>query len=145
MKYLTLITTLVASTVFSATAATKGPEITVNGGHFKDGKSQMDFVSQELKTFSKSQTITVENTGRKPLKGISIVITGAAASNFKVSSIRKTILSPDSSLTFTVRFKPTQKAPVFAKLQILSNDKDENPFDIKLKGESKIIIDPFAG
>jgi hypothetical protein len=144
MKYLSLITALVASSALSVTAATKSAEITVNGGHFKDGKSQMDFVAQDLKTYSKSQTITVENTGRKPLKNISVVITGAAKSNFKASSLRKTILSPGSSMTFTVKFRPTQKAPVFAKLQILSNDKDENPFDIKLKGESKIIIDPFA-
>lgn len=144
MKYLSLITALVVSSIVSATAATKSPEITVNGGHFKDGKSQMDFVSQKLKTYSKSQTVTIENTGKKSLKGISVVITGAAKSNFKASSISKTILSPGSSLTFTVKFRPTQKAPVFAKLQILSNDQDENPFDIKLKGESKIIIDPFA-
>ena len=124
-------------------APVTGPEITVDGGNFKDGKSQMDFVSQEIGKTTAAQIVTIENTGPGKLKNLKVVINGAAKESFKASAIPKTILSPGTGTQILVRFKPTRKAPVYATLHILSNDKDESSFDIKLKGEVRTIIKPF--
>ena len=137
--------TLSAVTIASAVpAGAKKPEISVNGGNFTDGKAKLSFVTRRLGEVTSGQIITIDNIGTASLTGLKLVIDGPGKANFKVTKIAKTSLSPDSSTSFQVRFKPSREIPVRATLHILSNDADEKSFDIKLSGRVGATIPPFT-
>jgi len=104
-------------------------------GHvLTDGAATVDFGRGLLGT-SRSLTFVIRNAGEFVLTGLSISITGPQAGDFVVTTAPTAPVPPGVSTTFTVRFAPGALGLRTATLQILSNDSDESPFDIRLSGE----------
>jgi hypothetical protein len=114
------------------------PEILVElvgGTSLTDGSGSIDFGSVYKGTPSANKTFTIANIGTRNLTGISVVMTGANASEFLHNAASLlTSLVPGDSANFTVRLKPAADGLRSAALQITSDDADENPFDIALTG-----------
>jgi exopolysaccharide biosynthesis protein len=117
------------------------PEITVEqpaGTNLIDGSATIDCGSVTLGSTSAAFTFTVKNTGAADLTGLAVNKTGANSGEFTVSALGATTLAPDTSTTFTVSFAPGATGPRTAALRIVSNDADENPFDINLTGTGAV-------
>jgi Abnormal spindle-like microcephaly-assoc'd, ASPM-SPD-2-Hydin/CARDB len=117
-------------------AAAKGPEISVRqgaGGELTDGSGNSNFGTVK-RGKSSVKTFTIKNTGTKTLKNLEVSVGGKNKKDFTVKSLSKKTLAPGASTPFQVTFKPTANGSRKAAVVIKSNDKDENPFDIKLIG-----------
>jgi hypothetical protein len=80
-------------------------------------------------------SLTIKNTGDVALNGIlPSIVPGTASADYTITSLPATTLAPNASSVFTVRFVPGANGKRAAKLQIASDDLDENPFDINLSG-----------
>ncbi len=116
----------------------KGPEIGVKQGKtvLKDGKSKVDFSTVLVTKRGKSRTkaITITNSGNAPLKNLGFSVTGKNRKEFLVSSPRIALIVPGGSVTIRVDFSPKEIGKRKAVLHILSNDKDEASFDVRLRG-----------
>jgi len=109
------------------------PEINIKYGttEILDGESY-DFGSQTVGTDT-DVTFTIENTGTADLtlSGSPIItITWADADQFSVEQQPVSLVSPDNSTTFIIRFSPTSTDGKTAAISIANNDADENPYDI---------------
>ena len=82
---------------------------------------------------STSRTFTVRNVGQAPMTGLGVNIGGAGASDYSTGTL-PTELAPGASADLTVTFSPPEVGESNASLRISSNDADENPFDVGLKG-----------
>jgi hypothetical protein len=114
------------------------PEIVVEepvNSSLADGKSTKSFGTAKVGAAGRSKTFTIRNTGAAKLTGIAVSMSGSHAGDFSASKPKLATLNPGASTTFTVSFKPTAAGQRSATLRIASNDRDENPFDIKLTGE----------
>ncbi len=88
------------------------------------------------------QTFSVKNTGKAKLTGLAIrknlvsTLTNPCVNptDFIVSVLPVSVLAPAEYSTFKVRFSPKAKATSSVTLQISSNDGNESPFHIRLKG-----------
>lgn len=121
----------------SLTPPTRVPDISVQqpaGSQLADGSSKKSFGTAKLGKKGVSKTFTIKNTGSAPLNNLAVALTGKHKKDFKVTAPSKTSLAPGASTTFKVTFKPKTKGTRNALLQISSNDKDENPFDITVTG-----------
>jgi sugar lactone lactonase YvrE len=95
-----------------------------------------------------TQTFGVRNTGTIDLTGITPSLTGLNASDYTITRLPPAVLSPGSSASFTVRFLARIPNAPSATLRIVSNDPDENPFDIILTGKAlgeEIALEQPAG
>jgi hypothetical protein len=82
-----------------------------------------------------SVTFSIKNIGINDLTGLSILIDGADSADFTVTSNPTSPVSgPSGATNFTVQFSPGSLGSKSAALHIVSNDTDENPFDINLIG-----------
>jgi hypothetical protein len=113
------------------------PEIEVehNGESLSDGAATIEFPG--LVTAgpgSTSATLTVRNTGARPLTGLAATIEGTHASDFATDAFSQSTLVPGQSLNFVLTFASTVVGAKSAMLRIASDDPDENPFDIALSG-----------
>ena len=113
-----------------------GPEIDVHqplGTPLADGGGR--YFGAVLLNNIGTRTFTVLNSGTETLTGLQTVISGANADDFLVDRTQlPAVLAPGASGTFTVTFQPTTLGSHLATLQILSDDEDENPYDIRLTG-----------
>ena len=112
------------------------PEIAVEqpaGSDLIDGESTVDFGSVSIDG-DNSHTFTIRNLGTADLTGLGITIDGANAGDFTITASPTAPVTPGGSTTFTVKFSPTVLDACSAALHIVSNDADENPFDIALTG-----------
>ena len=80
---------------------------------------------------------TVKNSGKIPLTGLAITIGGSHSKDFIVTAPLVATLAPGASATFKVTFNPRAKGSRSAVLSIKSNDRDENPFRISVRGTGK--------
>ena len=83
---------------------------------------------------SNQLAFTIKNTGTANLTGLATTKDGPNTADFIVGSVGATTLAPGSSTTFTITFAPTAFGTRTAAIHIVSNDADENPFDINLSG-----------
>jgi hypothetical protein len=112
------------------------PEIAVEqpkGRSLKDGNTK-SFGRIKVGKAGSSKVFAIRNLGSGALKGLVIRKSGKHAKDFSVTKPARTSLAPNGSTTFKVTFKPKAKGKRNAFIQIISNDADENPFDIKLSG-----------
>lgn len=119
-------------------SAAKDPDIAVGqvgGKNLKDGKSKVSFGKSKTGSKGATRKFKIRNTGKAALKKLKLKLTGTARKDYKVGKLRKTTLKPGASTTVTVTFKPRKPGKRNALLKITSNDPDESPFDIKLKGK----------
>ncbi len=116
----------------------KAPEIDVKQGKtaLKDGKSKVDFSTLPVTRRGKSRTktFTITNSGDAPLKNLGFSVDGKNRKEFIVSAPKIGVIVPGGSVTIRVTFTPKVIGQRKADLHILSNDEDENPFDIRLRG-----------
>ncbi|MEO7101475.1 MAG: choice-of-anchor D domain-containing protein [Luteolibacter sp.] len=115
------------------------PEIAVEqpvGNDLDDGDNKISFGIVKM---SKTRAVifTIRNIGNKNLTGLSLKLDGMNPGDFVVKPLTKTKLTPDTSTTFKVIFKPTATGTRNGKIHIKSNDADENPFDIRVSGFGK--------
>ena len=121
----------------------KAPEINVLelGNALKDGKSKVFIPARKVGETSNPVKLVIRNSGTAKLTGLGVTLTGADKSRFRVSDPAKFSLAPGESTSIRVTFKPASKSLANASLAISSNDKDENPFNIKLQGSVVRLID----
>ena len=124
-----------------AMASSTGPslgEITVEhppGTGLVDGASTIDFGGAAPGGVTVAKTITASNEGVGELLGLAVAFDGASAGDFSVDTAgMATVLAPGASTTFTVTFAPAELGARIAQLRIISDDTDENPFDIVMVG-----------
>lgn len=108
------------------------------GNDLVDGTAKKGFGQVTVFTTSNAKTFTIKNTGGAPLTGLSITKIGINPEYFIVSPLARTSLPPGESTKFKVSFNPTIIGPLSAGVRILSNDADENPFDIELSGRGSL-------
>ena len=111
-----------------------------SGLELVDGLSSIDFGSLVIGT-SNRLTFTVTNSGTAALLLGDILVEGSHADEFSVEAPGLTTLPPGGSTTFNVSFLPAAAGPRSAALHLASNDGDENPFDIALRGEGVVPLD----
>jgi hypothetical protein len=113
------------------------PEITIKqpiGSNLVDGIAKRSFGTVKLGKSGKTKIFTIKNTGSANLLDLAITRDGNHAMDFIVTGPENSYLPPGASTTFKVKFKPTAKGTRKAAIHVKSNDKNENPFDIKLSG-----------
>ena len=89
-----------------------------------------------------SHTFTIENTGTNALNLTGtpkVVIGGANASDFSVTSQPASPVAAGGTTTFTVQFTPTASGLRTATLSIANNDSDENPYDFSIQGTFNVV------
>jgi hypothetical protein len=114
------------------------PEIDVrqsNGTKLKDGVGKKSLGAVPVDETGAAKKFIIKNIGKIPLKNLDISIDGKNKSDFIVSKLKKDKLDAGDRLEFTVKFRPSDPGTREAEIHIKSNDKNENPFDIKLTGE----------
>jgi len=77
---------------------------------------------------------TILNVGSRDLTGLYVTTEGDNASDFIVKPLTKSSLAPGKSTTVKIQFLPKKPGNRRAQLQIMSNDGNEKPFVINLKG-----------
>ena len=121
----------------SGTAFTPTPEIDIQqktGSSLVDGSSKISFGTGKVGKTGSSKTFTIRNIGTANLSGISLSNSGGSTKDFTLGKPGKTTLTPGTSTTFIVTFKPSAKGVRKTTLRVSSNDANENPFDIPLTG-----------
>ncbi len=84
-----------------------------------------------------SRVFTIRNLGSIDLAltgGTLVSITGIDASQFVVTSNPSGTVVPGGSTEMTIRFLPVSRGDKSAKVSILSNDADENPYEFNVTG-----------
>ena len=117
------------------TAAAKGPEIDVRlaGRKIQDNVGTKD-IGVAVVGKSVSKVFKIENNGNSLLKNLGITITGENKNEFTAIPLKKDKLDVGESVEFKVTFKPKNFGTRKAVIRIKSNDKNENPIDIRNKG-----------
>ena len=113
------------------------PEIVIYqpaGSSLTDGSSKKSFGTVKVGKTGNAKTFILKNTGGAKLTGLGIAIDGNQKKDFIIGSLSKTSLEPSASITFKVSFNPTGEGTRNANIHVKSNDKDENPFDIRISG-----------
>jgi uncharacterized repeat protein (TIGR03803 family) len=85
-----------------------------------------------------ARTFTIRNVGNAALSALDVTIDGANSSEFVVTTQPDVSIGQSSSDTFVVTFTPSAGGTRTARLQIVSDDSDENPFNINLSGSGII-------
>lgn len=83
---------------------------------------------------SVTRAFTVRNTGGARLNVVGVGIDGASADDFAITSALPAYVEPGGTASFTLRFLPTALGSRNAMLRVISNDGDENTFDVALGG-----------
>ena len=117
----------------------RAPEIDVEqpkGKRLVDGKGSTNF--GKVKVGGKAtKTYVIRNTGNADLRNLKIKLKGRNKKDFVVSKPKASSLGAGGKTVFKVKFQPKTTGLRAAALEVRSNDANENPFDIKLKGKGK--------
>lgn len=124
---------------YPALTVSSGPEIDIQqplGTSLVDDKTKKSFGTVMVGKSGNPVTFTIKNTGLADLDGLSLTEDGVNADNFIVPNLNGLTLTPGSSATFKITFRPTPTGYTTrnAAIHIRSNDPNENPFDILLTG-----------
>jgi hypothetical protein len=92
---------------------------------------------------SAAQTFTIQNKGGNNLTGIAVGKSGPNTGDFTVSAPGAGTLAPNATTTFTVTFSPATGGQRNATVNIASNDGNENPFRINLRGNGLSALDAW--
>lgn len=93
------------------------------------------YFSAQENTTSAAKTYTIKNTGNLDLTLNTLIdLSGTGSSYFSVTQPSKSVLAPNGSTTFTIRFNPTDTNPRNATVQIYTNDPNISTFRILVSG-----------
>lgn len=113
------------------------PEITIlqpEKTSLVDGVSNRDFGRVKTGKTSGTKTFTIRNTGKLPLTGIKVSLTGEHVGHFTLTAPKQTIIEPGADAKFKIIFKPRAAGKRKAVVRIKSNDRSEPSFEIGLTG-----------
>ncbi len=137
----------------TVTATASAPEINIQGNSttIADGDAtpsttdHTDFGSADVSSGTVVRTFTIQNTGSAALNltGSSpyVVIGGAHAADFSVTSIPTTPIAAGGSTTFQVTFDPSATGTRSATLSIANDDSDENPYNFSIQGTGTVSVE----
>ena len=111
------------------------PEIEVINGTtpLVDGTSSFVYGAIDRGS-EKTLSLTIRNSGTASLTGIAASITGGSAADYAIITAPAASLAPNATSIVRVKFTPNAAGARAAILRIVSNDADENPFDIGISG-----------
>lgn len=107
-----------------------------SGNSLTDGVSVVDFGAAPGSPLTK--TFTIRNTGVGNLSGLAVSMSGTDVADFTFTQPAVTNLNSGASTTFKVTFKPLVAGERTAAIHIASNDPDEDPFDIDVRGDALV-------
>jgi hypothetical protein len=99
------------------------------------------FANTGLGKSSVAQIFTITNTGIGNLTGLTVTTAGANAGDFVIGAPGVNTVAPGASTSFTVTFAPTALGVRIAKVNIPSNDGNEDPFVINVSGTGALLPD----
>lgn len=85
---------------------------------------------------SAERVFTVRNIGNSDLLGLGLSLIGPHAADFTIVTPPPASLTIGESASFVLRFSPSAADTRTATARLVSNDPDENPFDIPLTGKA---------
>ncbi|GGK16711.1 hypothetical protein GCM10007962_08750 [Yeosuana aromativorans] len=111
----------------------------LNGDVTPSVTDDTDFGNVLASSGTNVNTFTIQNLGTLSslnLTGASpyVVISGANASDFMVTTIPSSTISASSSTTFAITFDPSALGLRTATVSIANNDSDENPYTFNIQG-----------
>lgn len=113
------------------------PDIQVEdatGKIFKSEKTSLRFGHTKVSNGKVVRTLRIKNVGKAALKKINVSVAGTNKGSFSIVKLPPASLQPKKSAVFDIAFRPKSKGSLNASLRIASNDPDENPFIIPLRG-----------
>ncbi|MGC4040203.1 MAG: choice-of-anchor D domain-containing protein [Flavobacterium sp.] len=113
------------------------PEIDIqgNGTSIADGTTAVSTANwTDFSNTTITRTFTIYNQGNTNLTLGAITFTGTNASDFAVTTPPVSPVTAFGSTTFTVTFTPSATGTRTAKINIVNNDSNENPYDFNLQG-----------
>lgn len=94
-----------------------------------------DFGPADINLATVTRTFTIKNTGSLALTISNPTITGTNAADFSITANPSTLsIVAGSSTTFQVTFNPSAVFTRSAKINIVNNDSDENPYIFAIQG-----------
>ena len=128
--------------------------ITGNSNDINDGDTTpqvadgTDFGNVDISGGTSANSFVIENLGgvnTLNLTGSSpyVIISGANAADFSVTTIPSNAITAGSSTSFTITFNPSAVGLRTATLTIANDDSDENPYNFNIQGTG--IIPPPCG
>ncbi|MBL7663451.1 choice-of-anchor D domain-containing protein [bacterium] len=103
-----------------------------------------DFATVSSASGTVTRTFTIQNLGEQNLilsGSPKVVISGANAADFTVTSTPATPLPEGQTTTFQITFDPSAVGVRTATVSIVNNDADENPYDFAIQGEGLLDTD----
>ncbi|MBN2093393.1 choice-of-anchor D domain-containing protein [candidate division KSB1 bacterium] len=102
----------------------------------------LDFGAVEVGGFQE-YSVTIKNDGPGTLNVTGTTLSGTNAGEFSIQSGGGAFsLTTGATRNLTIRFKPVSGGSKTAVLSIASNDPDENPFTVNLKGNAVVVLQP---
>ncbi|GAA5484526.1 choice-of-anchor D domain-containing protein [Haloferula sargassicola] len=89
---------------------------------------------------SATRSFVLRNNGTLPLQGLALSFTGGSTEFSLAGATLPTQLDPGTSASFDIAFSPTTTGPRSVVLSIASNDADENPYQVVLRGEMEVVF-----
>lgn len=105
------------------------------GTSLTDGQGSTAMGSAKVGVAKDALVFTIRNRGNANLTSLDFSKTGENPGDFVIGKPKKTTVAAGSSITFTVTFKPTKKGDRSAEIRVRSNDPNENPFNLVVKGK----------
>jgi predicted outer membrane repeat protein len=119
-------------------ASVHAPEISITYSGLPTPGELVDNVTPvDLAAFpGVEKTFVIKNLGPANLNRLAITVTGTDIADFLVSQPLTNTVLPLDNTTFTIKFVPKSFGPRTATVSVSSDDADENPFEIKVQGNS---------
>ncbi|MBX7207486.1 MAG: choice-of-anchor D domain-containing protein [Verrucomicrobiaceae bacterium] len=110
--------------------------LSVGAGFYHSGalRRVIDFGVTPFRNRSATRDFTITNRGTTTLTISGISPNGGNSGDFRVAALGTTSIAPGAQTTLSLDFTPSALGARSTTLRILSNDPDENPFDILLRG-----------
>lgn len=113
----------------------QGNSISIADGDASPSTSDFtDFDSTSVCNGTVSRTFTILNGGTTALSISNVTITGANASDFSITTMPTSPVTPSGSTTFVVSFDPSAAGLRTATINITSNDCNEGAYDFAIQG-----------
>jgi putative surface-exposed virulence protein len=115
-----------------------------NNSLITSATNNTNFGQFDINSGAKNRTYTIRNIGNSNLilGTPSITFQNPSSNTFSLTSIpaNNTVIAPNTSVNFIVSFDPNNMSVFDAKIQINSNDSNENPFIFAVQGEGVLLF-----